>query len=965
VRDFCLISAALLWASVAPAATPIAEVKEIDSGGLPVMFGQEVTVAGVVTAGSGTFSSDDLDIYIQDRTGGINVYLRGAGLLVFETGDSVEVTGYVDQAGIRPLRGNTRVTLGDETGIQVLGAGTVPEPLLITGEDLSRQAEPPLEPYEGLLVRIEGVTFDTGDWPGAGEDAEIEGNDGTEVFKFRIDEDTGIGGSPEPRLPVIMTGVVVQNSGYPYLSRYFLWPRDRYGGFLATGPGSGVASLEPVSVDTDTPSFDLTVRLAGNGMDTIRAFTADLPLADGWTWSSPEAGLSGPGLEGAALEITAGGVLVRDAGITGEAGYGEVVLEGIAPPEVLRTSQVVIETSVDGVEFEPLELQPTLKAVFPIPPVIISEVYPHDGSTGSSNAFVEIHNQGAGTAYLEDFAVCEPRPVSYCDLTPVHVLGTGDSLEAGGYLVIAASAQGFEQRFGFPPDVEADISPLGRSGGDGAVCGGEESYEVISLWRDQELSELVDYYEYKDGVACTDDLCPAFRQNAVPVIPPEGYALIWLEIPPSQPYLALTSHPTPGDPNIQEYSAPRLLTIRSHTRRIVEVIFSEPVLSSDGTDSVSPEQFTIDGARPTSIFRSLSMEKYVMSFDGLSAGEAKDLSISGLESPAGIALADTTSGFTVSRTVCSTICEVQSYDDRGYSPLNGEGVCVVGFITVPQGVFQPDYNSIYVQGLDGCGVNVFAYDKKQPAPAIGDLVYISGEVEEYVSSSGAGSTTEILMSSPGNLTVLSAGYPEPEPLVVRTGRIWKEEYEGRLIFTEGAITDAGDIDFYIDDGTGGIQVYQNYTDIDFSRFTTGMYVRVKGVVLQYDYTVPFFEGYELVPRFESDIEIVEDAFPRGAVLSVPARVFCPSCGEEGVDIVLGSAASSRLTLRMYDVRGRSVATLYDGDSVGEMTIRWDGRDRNGELVAPGLYVCYLESVEKITGRTTTESAPIVVGMELK
>jgi hypothetical protein len=171
--------------------------------------------------------------------------------------------------------------------------------------------------------------------------------------------------------------------------------------------------------------------------------------------------------------------------------------------------------------------------------------------------------------------------------------------------------------------------------------------------------------------------------------------------------------------------------------------------------------------------------------------------------------------------------------------------------------------------------------------------------------------------------------------------------------------------FYIDDGTGGIQIYQNFTSIDFTKYELGMYVRVRGVVLQYDYTAPFLEGYELVPRYESDIEIIGGVFPGDATLEIEARVYCPSCGEDGFPIGFDAPERSNVVVRIFDAAGRDIITLYDGSSVGPFTVAWDGKDDQGDTVPPGLYICYLECVEVGSSRRLTDSAPIVVGMELR
>jgi hypothetical protein len=51
------------------------------------------------------------------------------------------------------------------------------------------------------------------------------------------------------------------------------------------------------------------------------------------------------------------------------------------------------------------------------------------------------------------------------------------------------------------------------------------------------------------------------------------------------------------------------------------------------------------------------------------------------------------------------------------------------------------------------------------------------------------------------------------------------------------------------------------------------------------------------------------------------------------------ARSERVQLRVFDVRGRLVTTLRDGsEPAGERRVEWDGRDREGQPVASGVYI---------------------------
>ncbi len=951
---------------VSGAALPIEEVKQIDSGGTPVMLGQRVTVTGVVTAGSGVYSTRDLDIYIEDSTGGINVYKRNGGWFKLLRGDSVVISGLVDQAGTSPKRGTTRITLQSLDDVEIIGRANEPEPAVLTARKLAQESTPPVEPYEGLLVRLVGVTISEGEWPGVGVEASIVVEDTSGTATVYIPPTTEIPGSSKPREPFILTGVVVQNDrSFPQLSGYVIWPRDRFGDFLTMGNGCGIVTVTPSLVEVGTESVDITLEIRGNGADTIVAFNVDLPLADGWGWDGGSVEMSGPGLEGATYEVLDSVIAVSGSRICDRSTYGRITVKGLVSPSYKTTSQFVVSTSVDGVGFAPVDRIPEVRCVHPKPLVVINEVYPDDGEGSDSDAFVELFNYGGFTARLEGFVLCEQRTVPYCDVEIIYEFTADDTIPPGDYLLVGASRE-VTQRFGVTPDVIAPVDPLGRISGHGGICQGQEKYEAITLWRDSELSELIDHCEYVDAERDTCELCDlGYSEDVFKSIPPVGYSLArrveGTDTDNSEEDFVLSSEPTPGSQNIaDDLKPPEVVAIQSYSQNVIEVFFNEPVASQ----YIDSDNFKVKGNSPRAVVGSLSGEKVILLCDDLEPGSQARLLVKEIQDTHGNLAINLEHDFEVSGSVCTDICEVQEFDAKGYSPLNGKSICSIGFITVPQGVFQSKYNSIYVQGLDGCGVNVFSYDLPSPKPQIGDLVYVSGTVKEY-SSATAGSVTEIVMPSASNLTILSEAYPEPQPVVLKTGEVGREENEGKFVETEGVIVTASDYAFYINDGTGGIQVYQNYTPIDFTRFKPGMYVRVRGVVLQYDYTVPFLEGYELVPRFDRDIEIIEGAFPEDAVLEVEPYVFCPSCGDEGFAITLGTPSQSHITLRIFDVRGRLIDTLYDGVSTGEMKKVWTGRDTEGRPVAPGLYICFLEAVETTTGRRLTKSVPIVVGMRLK
>ncbi len=106
-------------------------------------------------------------------------------------------------------------------------------------------------------------------------------------------------------------------------------------------------------------------------------------------------------------------------------------------------------------------------------------------------------------------------------------------------------------------------------------------------------------------------------------------------------------------------------------------------------------------------------------------------------------------------------------------------------------------------------------------------------------------------------------------------------------------------------------------------------------------------------------------------IEVPARTFLPLLGES-FPIRFRSLRGAHTELRIYDLTGRLVLTLFDSrfdgaaaSSSGQWTRRdWNGRDRQFELLPAGLYVVHLSAVDPKTGNEETKTAPVVMATRL-
>lgn len=499
--------------------------------------------------------------------------------------------------------------------------------------------------------------------------------------------------------------------------------------------------------------------------------------------------------------------------------------------------------------------------------------------------------------------------------------------------------------------------------------------EAVYLYSDRTLTQLVDAMEYRDPVHFRSDHCPDTEglggsdDAYVPGPPPEHYSLVRdataEDTDNSILDFRLSSWPTPGSANVlDDQKPPHVVTIGTGGTGFVLVEFNEPLEEESAVDLANYE---IGGLAISNAWLSRDERTVLLETAAQVPDQSYDITISGVDDASGNAMVPHERTFVGSPTFLTSISDVQDSDEMGYSPLWGQTVAVVGFATVPPGVFSPTRTNMYVQDNDGWGVNIYSPDL-MPYPALeGDLLLCTGMVLEYRSVDSAdpwavpqGSTTEI---ANGAITVLARGFDVVRPLALPTGDIGSEDREGTLVTTSGTVVSVEGFAIYIDDGSGACQVYQNFTDLDFSLYALGDSLRVTGLVLQYDYTAPYFGGYELAPRYDSDIVILGSAGPGGASVDVSARVLDVS-SDEAIDIDFFSTGCDHVAVRIFDLKGRSVATVYDGRCLGSTRRSWDGRDDSGRKLPPGVYICHIQARARDGGEITDSAVPIVVGTKL-
>lgn len=195
--------------------TPIETLRDNDGNGVSVYHNWPVRVRGIVTAGDSVFSGTNVDIFVQDSTGGVNVF-RSGNHVNYAEGTDLTVEGTVTH-----FNGKLEVSTPNLSFVVNSTGNPLPDAVVITPAQLTGEA------YEGMLVIVTGVDFDSsGMFNITGSGANYTFNADTNLV-VRIDIDTDdIHGTTIPEGPVNVRGIVAQfDNSSPYASGYQLMPR--------------------------------------------------------------------------------------------------------------------------------------------------------------------------------------------------------------------------------------------------------------------------------------------------------------------------------------------------------------------------------------------------------------------------------------------------------------------------------------------------------------------------------------------------------------------------------------------------------------------------------------------------------------------------------------------------------------------------------------------------------------------
>ncbi len=312
------------------------------------------------------------------------------------------------------------------------------------------------------------------------------------------------------------------------------------------------------------------------------------------------------------------------------------------------------------------------------------------------------------------------------------------------------------------------------------------------------------------------------------------------------------------------------------------------------------------------------------------------------------------------------IAEVQKTYDGYNSIYNNQTVTVKGVVTGPSSIFSPTSTSTGFWIMDNTGgINIYSSnDPVNSSFTLGMEIIITGTITEY------GGVTELKYSDPNtDIIVLNDTIANVEPVLLNNSEGINELNEGSFVRAEYAKIATAPVDagsgknFQVYNGLTLIDVRMGdktdaYSDPDFlSLIQPGKIINVQGIAGQYDTEEPYSSGYQLLIRYESDIEFLESEEDSGYNVYIYPNPVNFDNGEVA-RIEIGALNSQRITARILDLKSREIVKLVE-NVPGPQTIMWDGKDYQGRKVNIGAYVLIVDYTDN-TGFIKRVNKPIII-----
>jgi len=283
----------------------------------------------------------------------------------------------------------------------------------------------------------------------------------------------------------------------------------------------------------------------------------------------------------------------------------------------------------------------------------------------------------------------------------------------------------------------------------------------------------------------------------------------------------------------------------------------------------------------------------------------------------------------------TNISTIRVNDGNGLNTYIGTPVRVRGIVTAGDTLFTGFNTDIFIQDATA-GINVYKsgltlYPDGRDLTVEGTINHFNGKLE---------------ITTP-NITIFDNGPGTmPDPLIVAPADAFNEANEGKLMIITGVTFDASG-NFATKDSAytlNGNPAYLAFVDKD-NDYLVGQpipsgTVNLRGIMSQYDNSSPYTSGYQLLPRYVSDLNVVVAV--NEPVSHLPknfsiAQNF-PNPFNPSTTIEYTVPKQSDISIKIYNLLGQEIRTLVNGSKAqGRYSVTWDGKDNAGRAVSTGIY----------------------------
>lgn len=293
----------------------------------------------------------------------------------------------------------------------------------------------------------------------------------------------------------------------------------------------------------------------------------------------------------------------------------------------------------------------------------------------------------------------------------------------------------------------------------------------------------------------------------------------------------------------------------------------------------------------------------------------------------------------------------------------GQVVDLTAVVSIGSGILRTDRTDMYIQDNSGYGINMNQMGLLSPALEQGDSISISALVDEY---NGELQLTDF------TYTVLDTDRPIPGIAELTTEDLNSLLFTARFVQVSGQVASRADnigggSNIVIEDGYGQVTLRIWDTTNLLSDATADSLLRAGNLVDVWGVADAYNGEGQLVVAYATDVQALQEgeAGDGGTQLLVAPFPFDPMRGER-IKYWFSFPENAHITVRVFDLSGRRITTLFDGyRSVAlDVEFLWDGRTETYSLVPPGTYIMHLETVNRGTGETLYDTAPVVVATKL-